>query len=187
MDVRSLVNKQMGRAGIAEIEIERFPRQLNVTIHTARPGIIIGKKGAAVTALRDELGELTEKTVRVDVAEVKAPEVDAVLIADSIAYQLEHRISHRRATKQAALKAMRAGAEGVKVVVGGRLGGADMARRDSVIMGRVPRQTLRANVNYAQAEALTTYGRIGIKVWVYLGEVLPGDEPAALSGEGVGL
>jgi small subunit ribosomal protein S3 len=175
--VRELIVSEMGHAGISDIMIERFPRQINITIHTAKPGIIIGRKGASVNALRDRLRTLTSKTVRVDVVEVSRPETSAPIIAQSIASQLERRISHKRAMKQAAFRAMRAGAKGVKIVVSGRLSGADMARRDQVIMGRVPRQTLRADIDYAQEEALTTYSKIGVKVWVYHGEVMPGDEP----------
>jgi small subunit ribosomal protein S3 len=177
IEVRELVRNQVGHAGISEIVIERFPRQVNLTIHTAKPGIIIGRKGASVNALRDRLREMTEKAVRVDVVEIGRPETDAAIIAESIARQLERRISHKRAMKQAAFRAIRSGAEGVKIVVSGRLSGSEMGRRDQVILGRVPRQTLRANIDYAQDEALTTYGRIGVKVWVYTGEVLPGEEP----------
>ncbi|MFN2115176.1 MAG: 30S ribosomal protein S3 [Anaerolineae bacterium] len=175
--VREMITSEMGHAGISEIMIERFPRQINVTIHTAKPGIIIGRKGASVNALRDRLRELTGKTARVDVVEVGQPDTSAAIIAQSIASQLERRISHKRAMKQAAFRAMRSGAKGVKIVVSGRLSGADMARRDQVIMGRVPRQTLRADIDYAQEEALTTYSKIGVKVWVYNGEVMPGEEP----------
>jgi small subunit ribosomal protein S3 len=177
LKVRELIRTQMGHAGISEIVIERFPRQINVTIHTAKPGIIIGRKGASVNALRDRLRTLTRKTVRVDVVEIDKPETNAAIIAQSIASQLERRISHKRAMKQAAFRAMRAGAQGVKIEAGGRLSGSDMARKDQVIMGRVPRQTLRADIDYAQEEALTTYSKIGVKVWVYHGEVLPGEEP----------
>ncbi len=175
--VRKLVREQVGHAGISDITIERFPRQINLSILTAKPGIIIGRKGASVNALRDKLRELTGKAARVDVVEIARPETDASIVAQSIAGQLERRISHRRAMKQAAWRAMRAGAEGIKIQVGGRLSGSEMARRDRVIMGRVPRSTLRADIDYAQEEALTTYGRIGVKCWVYKGEVLPGEEP----------
>lgn len=175
--VRKLIRGEVGHAGISDIVIERFPRQVNITVHTARPGIIIGRKGASVNMLRDRLKTLTGKSVRVDVVEIRQPDADAAIIAQSIASQLERRISHKRALKQAAYRAMRQGAEGVKIVVSGRLAGSDMARRDQVIMGRVPRQTLRADIDYSMAEALTTYSKIGVKVWVYRGEVLPGDEP----------
>lgn len=175
--VRDMVLRTVGHAGISDITIERFPRQINLTIHTAKPGIIIGRKGAAVNELRDRLREMTQKTARVDVIEITQPEANAAIIAQSIASQLERRISHKRAMKQAAIKALRAGAQGIKIVASGRLGGSDMARYDKQIMGRVPRQTLRADIDYAQHEATTTYSKIGVKVWVYHGEVLPGDEP----------
>jgi small subunit ribosomal protein S3 len=175
--VREMVRADLGHAGISDIVIERFPRQINLTIHTAKPGIIIGRKGASVNALRDRLRDLTGKTARVDVVEIGRPESNAAIIAESIAGQLERRISHKRAMKQAAFRAMRSGALGVKIVVSGRLSGSEMGRTDQVILGRVPRQTLRADIDYAQDEALTTFGRIGVKVWVYHGEILPGEEP----------
>ena len=174
--VRELIMDRVGHAGISDIIIERFPRRVNLTIHTAKPGIIIGRKGASVNALRDELNRLTGKSVRVDVSEIKQPDADAAIIGQSIASQLERRISHKRAMKRAAFRAMRSGAEGIKIVCSGRLSGSEMARRDEVIMGRVPRQTLRADIDFQVSEALTTYGRIGVKVWVYRGEVLPGEE-----------
>jgi len=176
LDVRAHVVKSLGHAGISDIMIERFPRQINLTIHTAKPGIIIGRKGASVNALRDQLKESTGKTVRVDVVEIPNVDTSASIIAQSIASQIERRISHKRAMKQAAWRAMRSGAQGVKIVCSGRLAGSEMARRDEVILGRVPRQTLRADIDYALWEALTTYGRIGVKVWVYNGEVLAGEE-----------
>jgi len=174
--LRREVMARLGNAAVSDITIERFPKQVNLTIHTAKPGIVIGRKGASVNALRDHVREITGKTVRVDVLEVSRPEASAPIIAESIAGQLERRISHKRAMKQAAFRAMRAGAQGVKIVVSGRLSGSEMARRDQVILGRVPRQMLRADIDYAQHEALTTFGRIGVKVWVYNGEVLPGEE-----------
>jgi small subunit ribosomal protein S3 len=172
-----MVQERVGHSGISDIVIERFPRQINLTIRTVKPGIIIGRRGQTVNDLRDLIRAATGKTARIDVAEVSQPETDARIIAQSIASQLERRISHKRAMKQAAFRAIRAGAQGVKIVVSGRLSGSEMARRDQVIMGRVPRQTLRADIDFAQDEALTTYGRIGVKVWVYHGEVLPGEEP----------
>lgn len=181
--IREMVHGQLSHAGISEIVIERFPRQVNLTIHTARPGIIIGRKGVNVNALRDRLRDLTGKTPRVDVVEIPRVDTNAAVIAQSIAGQLERRISYRRAMKQAAYRAMRSGAEGVKIVVAGRLSGAEMARRQQVILGRVPRQTLRADIDYAQHEALTTFGRIGVKVWVYHGEVLPGEEALRVGEE----
>ncbi len=180
--IRGLIRDEMARAGISRIEIERFPKRVSITIHTAKPGIIIGRKGASVNQLRQKLEELTAKSIRVDVQEVEKPELDAYLVAESIAEQLERRISHKRAMKQAVGRAMRLGAKGVMITCGGRLAGTEMARRESVREGRVPRHTLRADIDYAQAEALTTFGRIGVKVWIYKGEILPaapGEEAAA--------
>ena len=177
LKVRDLIDRTVGHAGIGEIMIERFPRQLNVTIHTAKPGIIIGRKGASVELLRKTLADRTGKAVKVDGLEVSSPETSAAIVAQSMAQQLERRISHKRAMKQTAFRAIRAGAQGIKIMSSGRLGGSEMSRTDKVIMGRVPRQTLRADIDFHIAEALTTYGRIGVKVWVYHGEVLPGEEP----------
>lgn len=171
--IRNLIRQELGRAGISDVEIERFPKQVSVTIHTAKPGIVIGRKGAAVNQLRKRLEDLTKKKIRIDVKEIEKPEIVAALVAESIADQLEKRISHKRAMKQAVMRAMRLGAKGMRIVVAGRLAGAEMARRESVSEGRVPRHTLRADIDYAQDEALTQYGRIGVKVWIYKGEVLP--------------
>lgn len=176
LTIRELVRREMGRAGISDIRIQRFSNQVSITIFTAKPGIIIGRKGANVKILRQKLEALTGKSVRIDVQEVENPEADAALIAERIVEQIERRISHRRAMKLAASRAMRQGAQGIKIEVSGRLAGAEMARKESVSEGQVPRHTLRADIDYAQAEALTTYGRIGVKVWVYKGEVLPGQE-----------
>jgi small subunit ribosomal protein S3 len=173
LKIRRYIARETGRAGISNIEIERSPNQVSITIWTARPGIIIGRKGAAVKILRGELEELTGKHVSVDVQEISQPELDAKLVAENVISQLERRISHSRAMKRAVQGAMRAGAEGVMVTCAGRLHGAEMARSQSVREGRVPRHTLRADIDYAQEEAHTTYGRIGVKVWVYKGEVLP--------------
>jgi small subunit ribosomal protein S3 len=173
LTIRKLIRQEMGRAGIAEIEIERFPKQVSIIIHTAKPGIIIGRKGAAVNALKKQLEDLTKKKIRIDVQEVSRPDIVAALVAENVAQQIEKRISHKRAMKQAVGRAMRMGAKGMKITAAGRLAGSEMARRESVSEGRVPRQTLRADIDYAQDEALTTYGRIGIKVWVYKGEILP--------------
>ncbi|MFQ6057776.1 MAG: 30S ribosomal protein S3 [Anaerolineae bacterium] len=180
--IRNLIREEMRQAGISEIEIERFPKEISIVIHTAKPGIVIGRKGTSVNALRRKLEDLTKKRVNIDVQEVDRPELDAYLVAENIAAQLERRISHRRAMKQAASRAMRLGAKGIKIVCGGRLAGAEMARRDQVIEGRVPRQTLRADIDYAQSEALTTYGRIGVKVWIYKGDVLPSSKEGAAEG-----
>jgi small subunit ribosomal protein S3 len=175
LQVRKLIRDDLGHAGISTIEIERFPRarHVSVKIWTAKPGIVIGKKGANVNALRQNLEEMTGKKVHVDVEEVSQPELDAYLVAEGIAQQIERRVSYKRAMKQAVQRAMRFGAEGAMVACAGRLHGAEMARRDSLREGRVPRHTLRADIDYAQAEALTTYGRVGVKVWIYKGEVLP--------------
>ena len=178
--VRELVSAQSDRAGIADVEIERYPNQVQVTIWTAKPGIVIGRKGSAVKEMRQQLERLTHKRIKVEVEEIKQPEISAPLIADNIVSQLERRISHSRAMKRAIQQAIRAGAEGVKIMCSGRLSGAEMARREWQREGRVPLQTLRADIEYAQAEALTTFGRIGVKVWVYKGEILPEAEGAAV-------
>ena len=171
--IRRMVKQDLGAAGVAKVEIERFPNQVQVTIHTARPGIIIGRKGAAVKDLRQKLKDLTGKTARVEVEEITQPDANAQLIAENIAGQLERRISHSRAMKRAILQAMRAGVKGIRIEASGRLAGSEMARNEKLWEGRVPRNMIRANLDYGFAEALTTYGRIGIKVWVYNGEILP--------------
>jgi small subunit ribosomal protein S3 len=175
LEIRKLIRSQLGHAGISRVEIERFPRarQIAVKIWTAKPGIVIGRKGANVNALRKGLEELTGKKVHVDVEEVQRPELDAYLVAEGIAQQVERRISYKRAMKQAIQRALRFGAEGAMVTCAGRLHGSEMARRETAREGRVPRHTLRADIDYAQAEALTTFGRIGVKVWIYKGDILP--------------
>ena len=174
--IRKTVNTQLPKAGISSIEIERQPGQVHVVIDTARPGVIIGRKGSSVNQLRNSLQSLTNKKVKIDVREITKPEIDAKLVAESIAEQLERRISWKRAMKQAVQKAMRAGAEGIMVSVAGRLGGSDMGRVDKVSDGQIPRHTLRADIDYGTARANTTFGVIGVKVWVYHGEVMPGEE-----------
>ncbi len=171
--IRRMVKYDLGSAGVAKVEIERFPNQVQVTIHTARPGIVIGRKGAAVKDLRQKLKDLTGKTARVEVEEITQPDANAQLIAENIAGQLERRISHSRAMKRAVLQAMRAGVKGIRIEASGRLSGSEMARNEKLWEGRVPRNMIRADLDYGFAEALTTYGRIGIKVWVYNGEILP--------------
>jgi small subunit ribosomal protein S3 len=171
--IRRVVKQDLGAAGVAHVEIERFPNQVQVTIHTARPGIVIGRKGAAVKDLRQKLKDLTGKTVRVEVEEITQPDANAQLIAENITGQLERRISHSRAMKRAVLQAMRAGVKGVRIEASGRLSGSEMARNEKLWEGRVPRNMIRADMDYGFAEALTTYGRIGVKVWVYRGEILP--------------
>ncbi len=164
------------KAGISNIDIERQPNQVHIIIDTARPGVIIGRKGASVNLLRQQLQDLTQKKVKIDVREISKPELDARLVAESVAEQIERRVSWKRAMKQAAQKTMRAGGRGIMITVSGRLGGSDMGRVDSVREGRIPRHTFRADIDYGTAEANTTFGVIGVKVWIYLGEVLPGQE-----------
>jgi small subunit ribosomal protein S3 len=171
--IRNFIRTKLGRAGISNIQIERFPNQVTLTISTAKPGIIIGRKGSNVKELREELEKLTSKKFKIEINEITAPDIDAYLIGESIAQQLERRVSHRRAMKQAIQRAMRAGAKGVRISISGRLSGGDMARREDAQEGRVPRHTLRADIDYAIVEATTTYSKIGVKVWVYKGEVLP--------------
>jgi small subunit ribosomal protein S3 len=176
--IRKLVRNAHDRSTISRIEIERLPaaRQVLVKISTAKPGIVIGRKGAAVNQLRKQLETLTDKKVHIDVIEVANADTDAVLIGESIAQQLERRVSHKRAMKQAVRRAMRAGAKGIMIEVGGRLSGADMARSETQREGRIPRHTIRADIDYANVEALTTFSKIGVKVWVYKGDILPAPE-----------
>jgi small subunit ribosomal protein S3 len=174
--IRELIGVRLPKAGISHVEIERQPNQVYVIINTAKPGIIIGRKGTTVNDLRIELQDLTAKKVKIDVKEITKPEINAQLVAESIAEQLERRISWKRAMKQSAQRAMRSGAEGIMLTVSGRLGGSEMGRVDSLREGQVPRHTLRADIEYGTAEANTTYGVIGVKCWVYHGEVLPGAE-----------
>ena len=175
--IREHIDENLAQAGVSSVEIERFPNQIQVTIWTSRPGIVIGRKGSSVKALRRELEDLTSKRVHVEVQEVERPELDAKLVALNVASQLERRISHGRAMKRSIQTAMRAGAEGIKISCKGRLSGAEMARTVWMREGRVPLHTLRADIDYAQEEAHTTFGRIGVKVWIYKGEVLPEVKP----------
>jgi len=171
--IRKYLNQRLGHASIAEIEIERKPGKVIVTLHTARPGVVIGKGGSEVDKLRDELARLSPgNEVAINVEEVKRPEINAQLVADSIAHQLVQRVSFRRAMKRAVQNAMRSGAEGIKVQLAGRLNGAEIARTEGYKEGRIPLQTLRADIDYAQSTARTTYGTIGVKVWVFKGEVV---------------
>lgn len=172
LEIRKTIRELAGHAGIADVEIERLPNQVIVMIHTARPGIIIGRRGSAVKDLRQSLELMTGKRIKIEVQEIEKPDLCAQLVAENISGQLERRISHGRAMRRAVQQAMRAGAKGVMIKCGGRLSGAEMARRESVSEGRIPRHTLRADIDFARVEALTTYGRIGIKVWIYKGEVL---------------
>lgn len=184
-EIRDMVREESPRAGVSRIEIERFPGKVKITVHTAKPGILIGRKGENVKALRAKLEVLVGKKIDLDVKEIKNPDMDAYLVAKNIAEQLERRISYSRAMKRSIQQAMRQGAEGVRIEVAGRLSGADMARSVNMREGRVPRQTLRADIDFARAESLTTYGRIGVKVWIYKGEVLPEVEEQAETTEGV--
>lgn len=169
--IRNYIRARLAKASISRIIIERTHKLVTITINTARPGIIIGKKGEEVERLREELKKLTKKEVGINISEIKRPELDARLVAESIARQIEGRISYRRAIKMAIASTMRMGAEGIKVMISGRLAGAEIARSESYKEGRVPLHTFRADIDYALAEAHTTYGRIGIKVWIMLGEV----------------
>jgi small subunit ribosomal protein S3 len=170
--IRDLVHKEAERAGVSTIEIERYPGKVKVSLHTAKPGILIGRKGESVKVLRTALEALTGKKIDLEVKEIKNPDTDAYLVAQNIAGQLERRISYRRAMKRAIQQALRQGAGGIKVSVSGRLAGAEMARRVTLRDGRVPLQTLRADIDFAKIAASTTYGQIGIKVWVYRGIVM---------------
>lgn len=177
--IRNEIQKLHESAGISKVEIERYPNQVLVTLHTARPGIVIGRKGEAVKKLRQDIETLTGKKVKIEVEEISSPDLDAKLVAENIAGQLNRRISHSRAMKRAAQQARKQDAKGIKIICSGRLAGAEMARRESVHEGQVPLTTLRADIDYGTAEALTTFGRIGVKVWIYKGEVLAETEPEA--------
>ena len=170
--LRRYLGARLGHAALSAVDIERKPSKIVVTIHTGRPGVVIGKRGAEVDKLRDELSLLTDAEVSINVEEVKRPEVDAQLVADSVAHQLTQRISFRRAMKRAVQAAMRSGAEGIRIQCGGRLAGAEIARTEGYHEGRVPLHTMRADIDYAQKTATTTFGTIGVKVWVFKGEVV---------------
>ena len=169
--IRKYLNARLAKAGISKIIIERTLKLVTITINTARPGIIIGKGGQEVDKLKEELKKITKKEVQINIFEIKRPELDAKLVADGIARQIEGRISFRRAAKMSVASTMRMGAEGIKILVSGRLGGAEMARSEGYKEGRIPLHTFRADIDYALSEAHTTYGRIGIKVWICKGEV----------------
>lgn len=172
--VREFLKNKLKESAISRIEIERAANRINVTIHTARPGMVIGKGGSEVETLRRKVMGITNgKKVHINISEIKTPDLDATLVAENIAQQLERRISFRRALKQAIQRSVRAGAKGIKVAVSGRLGGAEIARTEGYSEGTVPLHTLRADIDYGTDEAHTTYGRIGVKVWIYRGEVLP--------------
>jgi len=170
--IRRYIRSRLSKAAVSKIEIERTAKRVLLTIHTARPGIVIGKKGQEVDKLREELRALTNKEIQININEIKKPELDAYLVAENIARQTEGKVSWRRAMKKAITSSMRLGAEGIKILVSGRLGGAEMARKEMYKDGRIPLHTLRADVDYASYTAVTTYGTIGIKVWIFHGEVI---------------
>ena len=173
LKIRDYIRKQLSDASVSTIEVERAANRVNVSIHTAKPGMVIGKGGSEVDKLRTNLNKLTGKKVHINIVEIKKPDLDAKLVAEGIARDLERRIAFRRAQKQAIQRTMRAGAKGIKTQVSGRLNGADIARSEGYSEGTVPLHTLRADIDYAWEEADTTYGKLGVKVWIYRGEVLP--------------
>jgi small subunit ribosomal protein S3 len=186
LGIRGSIKKALPDAGISKVEIERNANQITVSIHTARPGIVIGRGGQRVDELRNNLEKMTGRKVRVNINEVRVPEIEAPLVARAVAEQIERRVSHRRAIKQAALRAMQRGAQGVRIKISGRLGGSDMSRKDQERQGRVPLHTLKADVDYGTSEARTTLGQIGVKVWIYKGDIQPERErrrAAAIAAE----
>ena len=182
--IRELVKKEQELAGISKIDIERAANKIKVTVYTAKPGMVIGRGGSGIEQIKEGLKKYTEKHVDINIAEIKQPDMDSTLVAENIAAQLERRIAFRRAMKQAVSRTMRMGAKGIKVKVGGRLGGAEIARSESYREGSIPLHTLRADIDYGTAEANTTYGRIGIKVWIFKGEVLPERKQPVAAVEG---
>lgn len=180
--IREHIKNKLYTAGISRIEIERFANKVRINVNTAKPGLVIGKGGTGIEELRKELEKLTNRSILINISEIKVPELDAQLVAENIASQLERRISFRRAMKQAMSRTMKSGAKGIKTSVSGRLGGAEIARTEHYHEGTIPLQTLRADIDYGFAEANTTYGKIGVKVWIYKGEVLPVKK--AKKGEG---
>ena len=173
LKVRGYIEERLKDASLSRVEIERAANRVNITVHTAKPGMVIGKGGSEVEALRKALNEITGKRVHINIVEVKRADLDAKLVAENIARQLENRVSFRRAQKQAIQRTIRSGAKGIKTQVSGRLGGAEIARAEHYSEGSVPLHTLRADIDYAHVEANTTYGKLGVKVWIYRGEVLP--------------
>jgi small subunit ribosomal protein S3 len=171
--IREYLKNKLKDSAVSHIDIERAANRVNVTIHTAKPGMVIGKGGAEVEVIRNYIAAMSNKKVHINISEIKSPDLDAILVAEAIALQLERRVSFRRAMKQAMQRTMRSGAKGIKVATSGRLGGAEIARTEGYSEGTVPLHTLRADIDYGTAEAATTYGRIGVKVWIYRGEVLP--------------
>lgn len=187
--IRTLVKKRLANASVSLVEIERGINHVTVTVHTAKPGIVIGKGGANVESLRQAVGKLTDRKVKLEIREIRQPELDGVLVASNIAQQLTRRIAFRKAIKQSIQRTMKAGAKGVKVQVSGRLGGSEMARREWDKEGRIPLGTLRADISYGQVLSRTTYGAIGVKVWIYRGDILPEktkQPPEAASAAGGG-
>ena len=178
LQIRDFLEKRLQNAGLSKIVIERPAKKARVTIHTARPGVVIGKKGADIERLRIALGQMTNSDVNLNIIEIRKPEIDARLVADNIAQQLERRVAFRRAMKRAVQSAMRLGALGIRINVGGRLGGAEIARTEWYREGRVPLHTLRADIDYGEATANTTYGSCGVKVWVFKGEIMAHDPMA---------
>ena len=176
--IREFIKEKLFLSGISKVEIERASNKISISIHTAKPGMVIGRQGSNIELLKGDLKKMTTGNIDINIVEVKQPDMDATLVAESIASQLERRIAFRRAMKQAIGRTMRMGALGIKVQCGGRLGGAEIARSESVREGSIPLHTLRANIDYGTAEAHTTYGRIGVKVWIYKGEVLPKSKQA---------
>lgn len=171
--IRRYLKKELYQAGISRIVIERISNKIMIAIHSARPGLVIGKKGSEVTRLKEHVKKMTNKEIKINVIEVKTPEINAQLVAENISAQIERRINFRRAMKQAVGRAMRMGAQGIKVACSGRLGGAEIARTEWYLEGRVPLHTLRADIDYGFTEAMTTYGKIGVKTWIFKGEILP--------------
>jgi len=185
LKVQEMIREVGERAGVSHIEIERFPSKVKILVQTAKPGILIGRKGETVKVLRKNLEDLTGKKIDLEIMEIKNPDCDALLVAENVASQIERRISYRRAMKRAIQNSIRQGAEGMKIQVAGRLNGAEMCRTIWLREGRVPLQTLRADIDFARAEADTTYGKIGVKVWVYKGEVLPDSKKEMEKTKGV--
>jgi small subunit ribosomal protein S3 len=183
--IRDFIREAADRAGISRIEIERFPGNVRIFVHSSRPGVLIGRQGSSIKLLRSQVEALAGKKIDIQIKEIKEPDLDAFLVARSIQDQIERRISYRRAMRRALQNIMRAGAEGAKIEVAGRLGGADMARRVWVREGRVPLHTLRADIDYASHKAITTYSAVGIKVWIYKGEIMPEKEDKVEASEGV--
>lgn len=171
--IRAYINETLKEASVSTIEIERAAKRINISIHTAKPGMVIGRGGSEVDKLRQNLNDMTGKKVHINIVEIKKPDLDAKLVAEGIAKQLENRVAFRRAQKQAIQRTMRAGAKGIKTQVSGRLNGADIARAESYSEGTVPLHTLRADIDYAWEEADTTFGKLGVKTWIYRGEILP--------------